>query len=472
METESTPQAPAPGGFWQTIKNSLSGAHYDYTSGGLSRGVWMLAIPMVLEMVMESLFAVVDVFWVARLGSAAVAAVGLTESMLTILYAVAIGLSMSVTASVARRIGEGNREGAAVYAVQAIGLGVVISAVIAVVCGWQAPTLLRMMGASELVQEVGSGYTRVLMITNVVIMLLFINNAIFRGAGDASLAMKALWLSNGINIVLDPCLIFGWGPFPELGLTGAAIATSIGRGIGVAFQLWIFLRGVSRVYLTPNTWKLNPAAMIRLLRISLGGIGQFLIATASWVALVRILSPLGDVALAGYTIGVRVLMFTILPAWGLSNAAATLVGQNLGAGKPDRAEKSVYFTGLYNMVFLVIVALGMFVFSEQIVSVFTDDAQVAPIASACLKIIALGYPFFAWGMVLTQAFNGSGDTLTPTWMNFFAFWMLELPLAWFLVNKADQGANGVFWAVAAAESFLAVLAYIVFKRGKWKEGVA
>jgi putative MATE family efflux protein len=431
----------------------------------------MLAIPMVLEMAMESTFAVVDIYFVGRLGKSAVAAVGLTESLLTILYAVAIGLSISVTATVARRIGEHDERGAAVAAVQAIALGIGLAAMIGIFGGFGAKTLLALMGASEEVRAVGSGYATLLLGGNVVIMLLFLNNAIFRGAGDPALAMKSLWLANGINIVLDPCLIFGWGPFPELGLTGAAVATTVGRGTGVLYQFWSLRRGAGRVRVTNDTLSVDLRAMLRLIRISLGGIGQFLIATASWVALVRIVSPFGDAALAGYTVGIRILVFTFLPAWGLSNAAATLTGQNLGAGQPDRAERSVWLTGVFCMIFLGLVALVMIAIPRPLVRIFTDDPAVIDIGVQCLRTISYGYVFYAWGMVMVQAFNGSGDTMTPTWINFVSFWLLEIPLAWALAMRIGMGPVGVFWAVAISESVMALISIAVFKGGRWKTRV-
>jgi putative MATE family efflux protein len=469
---ESTPVAsgaplPASQSWFTTIRNALAGAQYDYTSGSINRGIAMLAIPMILEMVMESTFAVVDVYFVGRLGSAAVAAVGLTESILTMLYAVAIGLSMSVTATVARRIGEHDPHGAAVSAVQAVGLGICVSAVIGLGGGAGARALLGWMGASSEVLESGSAYAAILLGSNVVIVLLFINNAIFRGAGDAALAMRSLWLANGINIVLDPCLIFGWGPFPELGLTGAAVATTIGRGTGVLYQLWALGRGTGRVRLAGH-WHVDLGAMWKLVRISLGGIGQFLIATASWVALVRIVAPFGDAAVAGYTIAVRILIFTILPSWGLSNAAATLTGQNLGAGQPDRAARCVWRTGLYNMLFLGLVAVVMITIPGTLIRVFTDEPEVIEVGVLCLRIISYGYLAYAWGMVMVQAFNGAGDTVTPTWINFVSFWLVEIPLAYTLARGADWGPAGVFWAIAVAESLCAVIAILVFRRGTWR----
>jgi putative MATE family efflux protein len=455
--------------FLRIVRESLSGVQHDYTSGPLRRAVFLLAIPMILEMVMESIFAVVDIFFVARLGPDAVATVGLTESLLTLLYAVAIGLSMAATATVARRIGEKDEKAAARAGMQAIWLGIGIAAVIGIPSLFLAPRYLELMGASTSVIEEGSGYTRILLGANVVIMLLFLNNAVFRGAGDATIAMRSLWLANGINVVLDPCLIFGLGPFPELGVTGAAIATTIGRGTGVLYQVVAFRSQKSRIRLEGDALLLRPKILFRLIRVSLGGIGQFLIATASWVALMRIVSQYGSAATAGYTIAVRIVIFALLPSWGLANAAATLVGQNLGAERPDRAERSVWMTGRYNMYFLLGVTALFVTFAPWIVAIFTDDPDVVPIAVASLRIISYGYIFYAWGMVFTNAFNGAGDTVTPTWLNAICFWALQIPMAWILANEAGWGPNGVFWSVAIAESILTVMAGLVFSRGRWKQ---
>jgi putative MATE family efflux protein len=456
------------GGFWRIVRESLSGVQHDYTTGPLRRAIVLLAIPMVLEMAMESVFAICDIFFVSRLGAEAVAAVGYTESLLTLLYAVAIGVSMATTAMVSRRIGERKPVAAAAAGMQALYLGVGVSAVVGLPCWFVAPRLLELMGAEETVVALGSGYPRVLLGTNVVIMLLFLNNAVFRGAGDAAVAMRSLWLANGINIVLDPCLIFGLGPFPEMGVTGAAVATTIGRGSGVVYQFVAFRSARSRIRLRGPALVFRPGVLLRLLRLSLGGVGQFLIATASWVALMRIVSPFGPAAVAGYTIAVRIVVFALLPSWGLANATATLVGQNLGAGRPDRAERSVWLTGRFNMYFLGGVTVLFVAFAPWLVAVFTRDPAITPVAVAALRIISYGYVFYAWGMVFTHAFNGAGDTVTPTWLNFFCFWMLQIPLAWTLALKAGLGPPGVFWAVAGAESVLTLAAGLTFRRGRWK----
>ncbi|MFG0315767.1 MAG: MATE family efflux transporter [Planctomycetota bacterium JB042] len=454
---------------WSQIVGALRGEQFDYTQGRMPRAILLLAVPMVLEMMMESVFAVVDAYFVAKLGDAAVAAVMLTESMLTIVYAVAIGVAMSATALVARRIGERNVEGAVRAGTQTVALGVLIGAAIGVPCAFFAPNLLGAMGASEAVVAEGSTFARILLGTNVVIVLLFLNNAVFRGAGDAALAMRTLWIANGINLVLDPCLIFGLGPFPELGVTGAAVATTIGRGTGVLFQLWMLRRGVGRIRLAGPSCRIEPSIMRELLRLSVGGVLQFLIATASWVCLMRIVAPFGDTVVSGYGLAIRVLMFTILPAWGLSNAAATLVGQNLGAGRPERAEQAVWLTGLYNMLFLGGVAAVMLTLGPEILGLVTDRPATIAAGADALRIISYGYVFYAWGMVMVQAFNGAGDTMTPTRVNFVCFWLVQIPMAFLLARPAGLGPSGVYWSVAAAETLIAVVCVVLFRRGAWKE---
>jgi putative MATE family efflux protein len=458
-------------GFFATVRDALRGVPHDYTSGNLGRAIVLLAVPMVLEMAMESVFAVCDIFFVARIGTDAVATVGLTESLLTLLYAVAIGLAMATTAMVARRIGEKDPEAAATAAVQAIWLGLGIAALVGVPCWIYAPKLLEFMGASAGVIETGVPYTRILLGFNVVIVLLYLNNAIFRGAGDPAIAMRALWIANGINIVLDPCLIFGLGPFPELGVGGAAIATTIGRGTGVLYQLYMLQSGKGRISIRAVPFVIKPKILFRLVRVSLGGIGQFLIATASWVVLMRLVSPFGSAALAGYTIAIRIVIFALLPSWGLANAAATLVGQNLGAQRPDRAEKAVWLTGKYNMVFLGFVTVLFVATAGLMVRIFTDDPETLVIAASSLRIMSYGYMFYAWGMVFTQAFNGAGDTKTPTWINLVSFWMLQIPMAWWLSTSTGFGPQGVFWSIAIAESILTLIAAAVFRRGGWKTQV-
>jgi putative MATE family efflux protein len=454
--------------FWPTVFEALRGSRRDYTSGPIGRAILLLAIPMVLEMVLESVFAVVDVFWVSKLGPDAVATVGITESMLALIYAVAIGLSMAATATVARRTGEKDPEGAASAAVQVIALGISIAVPIGIAGALLAPKLLTIMGADARIVATGAGFTRVMLGMNVVILLLFLINAIFRGAGDAAIAMRVLWLANIINLVLDPCLIFGLGPFPALGVTGAAVATTCGRGTAVLVQFITLSRGRGRVAIHRRHLKLDPRVMLRMLRLSGNAILQVMVGTASWIGLVRILSSFGSAALAGYTIAIRIIVFAILPSWGMSNAAATMVGQSLGARKPDRAEKSVWIAGFYNMLFLGSVGVLFVTLARPLVGLFTHDAAVVPIAVACLRTVAYGFVFYAYGMVTVAAFNGAGDTFTPTIINLCCFWLWEIPLAYFLAKKAGLGPQGVFWAIAIAFSTVAVVGSIAFKSGRWK----
>ena len=450
------------------MREALRGSRHDYTSGPLGRAIVLLAIPMVTEMIMESVFAVADAFWVAKLGADALATVGLTESLLTLIYTAAMGLSIGVTAMVARRIGEGNPAAAAEAAVQGMALGLLVAAVIAAVTVPLAPRLLAVMGATPAVQVMGSSYARVMLGGNAVILLLFLINAMFRGAGDAAIAMRVLWLANGINIVLGPCLIFGVGPFPRLGVTGAAIATTIGRGTGVLYQLHRLWRGDGRVAIRRAQLKLQPAVMRTMLRLSGTGTVQVFIGMASWIGLVRIVSSFGSEAIAGYQIAIRVIVFALLPSWGLANAAATLVGQGLGAGQPDRAERAVWLAGFYNMLFLGAVGAVFVAFAEPIVSVFTRDPAIAPVAVLCLRTISYGFLFYAYGMVITQSFNGAGDTWTPTWINLGCFWLWEIPLAYLLARHAGLGPQGVALAVMIAFSTLAVVSAVIFRRGRWK----
>jgi putative MATE family efflux protein len=461
--------APDTRNWWQIVRAALRGEAHDYTKGSLSRAIWLLAIPMVLEMAMESTFAIVDVFFVSRLGDAAVSAVGVTESMLTIVYAFGIGLAMATTALVARRIGEKNVEGAVRGATAAVALGVGIGVVLGIPCLFLARQLLGWMGAPAETIATGASYTRIVLGGNIVVLLLYLNNAIFRGAGDPAIAMRALMLANAINLVLDPCLIFGLGPFPALGVTGAGVATLTGRSIGVVFQLWTLRRGVGRIALRGAAAVVELPIVKELVRLSLGGVGQFLIATASWVALMRIVAPFGSAALSGYTIAIRIVVFALMPAWGLANAAATLVGQNLGAQQPERAERAVWQTGLYNMVFMCTVTVLFLALAPQLVGIFTEAPETHAVGVRALRTLAYGYVFYAWGMVVAQAFNGAGDTLTPTRLNFFCFWCFQIPLAWTLAHKFELGPDGVFWSVCVAESVLAVAAILLFRRGRWKE---
>jgi len=455
--------------FWSSVREALRGSHQDYTSGSLNRSILLLAIPMVLEMVLESLFAVVDTFWVGRLGADAVATIGLTESILALVFAVGLGVSMSTTAMVARRIGEKDPEDAAISAVQAIFLGLLISAALGIPAGIEAPHLLRLMGASPAIVAMGSGYTRIALGGCGAIIMLFLNNAIFRGAGDAAIAMRLLWVSNIINLVLDPCFIFGLGPFPRLGVTGAALATFTGRSIGVLYQFYRLLRGTERIRILARHLYLNVPVLWRLLRVSLTGILQFAIANASWIGLVRIISLFGAAAVAGYTVAIRVVIFFILPAWGLSNAAATLVGQNLGARRPDRAEQAVWRTGLYNMLFLATLGLFFIICATPVVRIFVGDPVVVAIGARALRTFACGNIAYAWVMVMLQAFNGAGDTLTPTFVNLFGFWILELPLAWWMATRLQLRAEGAFLSVVIAEASIAVVSLVLFKQGRWKK---
>jgi len=458
----------SPPTFWGSIREALRGSHQDFTAGSLNRAIFLLAIPMVLEMVLESLFAVVDVFWVGRLGADAVATVGLTESLLTLVFAVGMGLALSTTAMVARRIGEKDPAGAAVAGVQSIVLGLATSLIVGLPCMFYAPELLRLMGASPEIVATGSGYARIALGGSGAIVMLFLNNAIFRGAGDAAVAMRLLWVSNVINLFLDPCLIFGWGPFPKLGVTGAALATFTGRSVGVFYQFYRLLRGTERIRILRSQLRVNFGVLLRLVRVSLTGILQFAIANVSWIGLVRIVSLFGSAALAGYTIAIRIVIFVILPSWGLSNAAATLVGQNLGAREPERAEQSVWRTGLYNMAFLGLVGVVFILFTGPIIRLFTNDPAVVPLAVSCLRILSYGNIGFAYGMVLLQAFNGAGDTVTPTIVNFFGFWLLEIPLAYALAVPLHFRANGAYYSIVVSEGAMAAASMLLFRLGRWK----
>ena len=456
---------------WGAIREAIRGSHRDYTKGPIGRAIMLLAIPMVLEMLMESIFAVVDIFWVSWLGTDAAATVGLTESLLTLIYALAIGLSIGATAMVARRIGEKNPDGAARAAVQAIALALIMATVIAIVGAPLAPKLLALMGGSPWVVQHGSGFTRIMLAGNATVVLLFMVNAIFRGAGDAAIAMRVLWLANWINILLGPCLIFGLGPFPKLGIVGAAIATNIGRGTGALYAISRLVRSGGRFDITRAHLRLEPAIMARLIRLSGTGTFQVFIGMASWIGLVRTISTFGSDAVAGYTFGIRVIIFALLPSWGMANAAATMVGQALGARDPQRAERAVWKAGFYNMIFLGIVGLLFELFAPQIIALYTKDPNVARYGVDCLRIVAYGFLFYAYGMVLGQSFNGAGDTWTPTIINLFVFWLWELPLAYVLAKVLGFGPQGVFIAITVAFSTLAVVSALVFRRGRWKTRV-
>jgi putative MATE family efflux protein len=468
MSNVNAAEARVPG-FWSSLREAVVGSRQDFTEGSIERAIVLLAVPMVLEMCMESLFGVVDVFWVAHLGADAITTVGLTETGLLLLFVIALGLSMGATALVARRIGEKDQAAAGLVAVQAIAVGLFISALTAIFGYFFAADLLRVMGGSEDVVKMGTTYTRMMLGGSATIFLLFLINAVFRGAGDAVTAMRALWLANIVNMCLDPCLIFGIGPFPKMGVTGAAVGTTIGRGVGVLFQLWVLTSGKNRLTVHVSQLRLDFAVMARLVRISLSGMFQYLVQMASWIGLVRIMSSFGSAAVAANTLAIKIIVFAILPSWGMSNAAATLVGQNLGAGKPDRAERSVWRTGFYNMLFLGAVGLIFIVFAERFIAMFTSDPAVAPIAVSGLRLLSYGYVSYAYGMVVTAAFNGAGDTFTPTILNLVSFWICQIPLGWFLAFHTSLGTNGVFVSVVVSDSLLALLSILWFRRGTWKQ---
>ena len=465
---QSPAAADAPQSLWAELRDALRGTNADYTRIPLRRAVFLLAVPMVLELVLESTFAVVDIFFVSKLGPSAVATVGLTEAYLFLLYSLAMGLAMAVTAVIARRIGEGKKEEAAVTAVQAIIVALLASLLPAIIGIVYAQDLLRLMGADAWAIEHGYKYTQWMLGGNAVIMLLFVINAIFRGAGDAAIAMRVLWLSNGLNIVLCPLLIFGIGPFPQLGIEGAAIATCIGRGTGVLYQLWILFRGGQHIRVLAAQIAWQGAILWNIVRTSLGGVGQMLVAMTSWIFLMRILASIGSEAVAGATIAIRVMMFTMMPAWGMSNAAATLVGQNLGAQRPDRAEAAVWQIGRANMAYLIVIALLFFFLPRELVGVFSDDARVVAIGAEWLRILSYSLFVYGWWMVSVQAFNGAGDTATPTWINVVFFWLIQIPLAWLLALHLGWQETGVFWAVFVSETSVGLFTLWLFSRGRWK----
>ncbi len=453
---------------WKLFLEALRGEEQEYTAGSINRAIFLLSVPMILELVGESLFALVDVYFVSRVSVEAVATVGLTESVVTLVYALAIGLSMAATAMVARRIGEKRPEAAARAAAQAILLGLVFSAGVGIAGVIYAGDILRLMGGDEALVASGVVYPRIIIGSNIVIMMLFLLNGIFRGAGDAALAMRSLWLANIINMILDPLLIFGIGPIPALGLEGAAIATAVGRGLGVAYQVYILFSGRSIIRLDLSTFLPDRELIRRIVDIASTGTAQFLIASASWVFLMRIIARFGNEAVAGYTTAVRLIIFTILPAWGMSNAAATLVGQNLGARQPGRAESSVWRAAFFNMLFLLVVSILYFIAAHPIVSFFNDTPGVVAAGVTSLRIICSGYLFYAYGMVIGQAFNGAGDTRTPTLINFVCFWIIEIPLAYLLAIGMGWELSGVCAAIAISEAILAMTLIVIFRKGKWK----
>ena len=477
MQTTPTPEAGRPDpaapdharrSLWASLRDAIRGTDADYTRIPLRRAVFLLAVPMVLELVLESTFAVVDIFFVSKLGPSAVATVGLTEAYLFLLYSLAMGLAMAVTAVIARRIGEGKKEEAAVTAVQAIIVALLASLLPAIIGIVYAQDLLRLMGADAWAIEHGYKYTQWMLGGNAVIMLLFVINAIFRGAGDAAIAMRVLWVANGLNILLDPLLIFGWGPVPAFGVEGAAIATNIGRGVGVLMQLWILFRGGQHIRVLAAQIAWQGAILWNIVRTSLGGVGQMLVAMTSWIFLMRILASIGSEAVAGATIAIRVMMFTMMPAWGMSNAAATLVGQNLGAQQPERAEASVWQIGWYNMGYLLAISVLFFLFPQAIVGFFSDNAKVVVVGAEWLRILSYALFVYGWWMVSVQAFNGAGDTATPTWINVVFFWLIQIPLAWLLALHLGWQETGVFWAVFVSETSVGLFTLWLFSRGRWK----
>ncbi|GBF48661.1 Na+-driven multidrug efflux pump [Leptospira ryugenii] len=452
---------------WKELKDALAGSEADYTEVNLKRALFLLSVPMVLELVLESVFAVADIYFVGALGSSAVATVGLTETYLFLLYSVAMGLSFSVTAIVARRIGEKEKEQAALAAVQSLWIGIFASIPFAIAGIFYAKDLLRFMGADDWALTEGYHYMQWLLGGNLVVILLFLINAVFRGAGDAAISMRVLWIANGLNILLDPIFIFGWGPIPALGITGAAIATNVGRGIGVIYQIYRLFGGGKHIQIKLPDLRLDFSLVIQILKTSVGGIGQMIVGMTSWIFIMRILAQFGSASVAGATIALRTMMFTMMPSWGMSNAVATLVGQNLGAGKPDRAEQSVWFTGICNMAYLIIVSLVYYFYAENLIAIFTSDAEVIQVGASWLRIVSYSYFIYAWWMAAGQAFNGAGDTMTPTKINFVFFWIIQIPLAYYLGKQF--GSTGVFWAIMISESSVGLFTLWLFTRGNWKK---
>lgn len=465
--TTGLPPAPSRS-VWQALKDAIRGTEADYTQIDLKRAIFLLAVPMILELIMESTFAVVDIYFVGKLGASAVATVGLTETYLFLLYSIAMGLAMAVTAIVARRIGEKNREEAGKAAIQSIILALLCSIPFSIAGIFFSKDLLALMGADTWSLEHGYRYTQWMLGGNAIIVLLFVINAIFRGGGDAAIAMRVLWIGNGINILLVPILINGWGPIPAMGIQGAAIATSIGRGTGVIIQLWTLFKGGKHIQAKLSQLYWDAKTMLAIVKTSLGGIGQMIVSMTSWIFLMRILSDIGSEAVAGSTIALRVMMFTIMPAWGLSNAAATLVGQNLGAGHPDRAESAVWKIGFYNMIFLLAVSVVYFIYYDSLMSIFTDDARVIAIGGEWLRILSYSYFVYGWWMVSVQAFNGAGDTKTPTKINLVFFWLIQIPLCYFLAIRFGWEHSGVFWGVFISETSVGIFTLWLFSRGGWK----
>lgn len=454
--------------FVSIMREAIRGSERDFTSGPIGLAIFLLAVPMILEMSMESLFAIVDIFFVAKLGADAVAIVGMTESVMALIYAVAFGLAIAATATVARRTGEKDAAGAAQSAAHVIYLGVIVSLVISVLGIIFAPNILAALGAKEHIIVEGTPFMRIMVGGNAAVLFIFLLNAIFRGAGDAAIAMRVLILANGLNIVLSPCFIFGVGFFPEMGVTGAAVGTTIGRSVGVVYAAWKLFGGNGRIHVDRAAWKFDPTLLVKLIKLSSTGVFQLLIATASWTALMPIMAGFGEVAIAGYIIALRVVMFALLPALGLSNAAATMVGQNLGAGKPERSEEAVWKAAGFNAVIYFLIGVVFWLFSNQIIGIFTQEPEVLAYGTSALHIIAYGFAFYGLGMVLETAFNGAGDTWTPTYLNLVIFWVIEIPLAYLLAYRFNMGPDGVFWAITVAFSLLAIASGLLFRRGKWK----
>jgi putative MATE family efflux protein len=466
--TQAVPQSKARMRPWKLLREALAGSHQDFTEGSLTRGIALLAIPTIFEMGMEATFGLVDAFWVAALGADAIAAVGLTESLVVLVFSVAFGLAMGATATVARRVGEKDPEGASIATVQSIVCGIGVAVVTGVIGACFAPQLLAMMHATPEVIRTGSAYTRVLLGGDLAIIMIFLINGVLRGAGDAAAAMRTLWLANLVNLVLDPCLIYGLAFFPKLGVMGAAVATTTGRSIGVLYQLSVLFGGKSRIAVARRHLRIDWPVMRRLLRVSGTCMVQYFIGMASWVSLARMNASFGSAAVAGYTLAIRIILFVLMPSWGIASAAATLVGQNLGAKKPDRSERAVWLGGTYNMAFLTLVGIVFYAGAPWFARAFTNDARVIPIAVDCLRFVSLGYPFYAWGMIMEQAFNGAGDTWTPTKINLVCYWMIQIPMAWWLSQLAGLGPRGVYIAICSAETLLAFVAVAMFRRGRWK----
>ncbi|WCL49128.1 MATE family efflux transporter [Leptospira sp. GIMC2001] len=467
-ELENKDIKPPPQSIWSALKEAIRGSEADYTKISIRKAIFLLSIPMILELVLESVFAVADIYFVGHLGASAVATVGLTETYLFLLYSIAMGLSMAVTAIVARRIGEGDRSNAGASGVQSIIVAMAASLPFTIGGLFFAKELLALMGGDEWTINHGYVYAQWMLGGNSVIVLLFVINAIFRGAGDAAIAMRVLTISNALNLILDPLLIFGWGPIPAMGIEGAAIATNIGRGIGVIVQLWVLFQGGKHIRVLREHLKIDWEIIFGILKTSVGGIAQMIVAMASWIFIMRILAEFGSATVAGATIALRVMMFTMMPAWGMSNAAATLVGQNLGANQPDRAERSVWVTGFWNMGFLVGVSIFYFLYSDSLIGIFTDDPKVIEVGMTWLRIVSYSYFVYAWWMVATQAFNGAGDTMTPTKINIVFFWIFQIPLAYYMSQHTNFGHTGVFWAMMSTETSVGLFTLWLFSRGGWK----